>query len=183
MNEDQAALEKFDGTVRLFPLPGMVIYPQSIQPLHIFEHRYRQLTADALASDRLIALTMLQPGWEEKYDQCPAICQVGCLGRIVADQLLPDGRYHLILRGLARVRTLDELPTEKLYRLANVEVLTDVATDDIDELMTLRTALADVILPRISSGAHSRASERVLSRRTLARSVVRCACVQFATVP
>ena len=151
MNEDQAALENFDGVARLFPLPGMVLYPQAIQPLHIFEQRYRQMTADALASDRLIALTMLQPGWEENYDQQPTIYPVGCLGQIVAEQLLPDGRSYLILRGLARVRILDEPPTEKLYRLANVEVLVDVATDDIEELMALRTALADVILPRISS--------------------------------
>jgi len=151
MSADQETIENFNGMARLFPLPGLVLYPQAIQPLHIFEQRYRQMTADALASDRLIALTMLQPGWEENYDQRPAIYPVCCLGQIVADQLLPDGRYNLILRGLARVRILDEPPTEKLYRLANVEVLLDAATESIEELMELRTVLADTILPRISS--------------------------------
>lgn len=151
MNEDQATIENFDGVARLFPLPGMVLYPHAIQPLHIFEPRYREMAADALGSDRLITLTMLWPGWEEHYNQRPTIYPVGCLGRIVADLLLPDGRYNLILRGLARIRILEELPTEKLYRLANVEVLADVSTDDIGELMALRKALAEVILPRISA--------------------------------
>jgi len=151
MNKDQAIIETFDGRARLFPLPGMVLYPQSIQPLHIFEQRYRQMTADALSSDRLIALTMLQPGWEETYDDRPEIFAVCCLGQIVADQLLPDGRYNLIFRGLTRVRILDEPPTKKLYRIGSVEVLVDTATDDIAKLMSLRTKLADAILPRISS--------------------------------
>lgn len=151
MNEDQAAIENFGGVARLFPLPGLVFFPGAIQPLHIFEQRYRQMTADALGSDRLIAMTLLRPGWEETYDQCPEIYEVACLGRIVADQLLPDGRFNLILRGVARVRILDEPITDNLYRTGNVEVLVDTATEDIAELMSLRTELADSILPRISA--------------------------------
>ena len=41
------------GMARLFPLPNLVLFPHVVQPLHIFEPRYRQMTADALAGDRL----------------------------------------------------------------------------------------------------------------------------------
>lgn len=151
MNDDRESLLNFKGVARLFPLPGLVFYPQAIQPLHIFEPRYRQMSADALDSDRLIALALLQPGWENDYDQRPAVFPVACLGRIVAEQLLPDGRYNMMLRGLARVRILREPDTEKLYRLANVEIIEDAGNEDIDELMALRTELSEFILPNISA--------------------------------
>jgi Lon protease-like protein len=152
MNEDLSALQDFTGVARLFPLPGLVFFPHAVQPLHIFEPRYRQLAADALAGDRLVAPVLLRPGWEENYDDAPAVHPVACLGRVAMDQLLPDGRYNLVLRGLARVRIAEELPTDKRYRLARVEVLCDQHCDDVDELMALRTAVADLILPRVTAG-------------------------------
>jgi len=152
MNEDQAALQEFSGVARLFPLPGLVFFPHAVQPLHIFEPRYRELTADALNDDRLIALVLLQPGWEDNYDDRPAIYPVACLGRIAAEQLLPDGRYNLLLRGLARARIREELSTDKPYRVARVELLADSVSDEVEELMTLRTAMADLMLPRFGEG-------------------------------
>ena len=67
------ALAAFGGVARLFPLPNLVLFPHVVQGLHIFEPRYRQLMADALAADRLIALVLLKPGWEKDYDGRPAI--------------------------------------------------------------------------------------------------------------
>jgi uncharacterized protein len=152
MNDDRAALEEFNGIARLFPLPGLVLFPNAVQPLHIFEPRYRQMTADALADDRLIALVLLRSGWDESYDDGPAIHPVACLGRIVADHLMPDGRFNLILRGLARVRIMAEPPAGTLYRQGHVEILTDVVADDVPALMALRAGLADLILPRVTDG-------------------------------
>ena len=36
--------------VRLFPLPNVVLLPETTLPLHVFEPRYRTLLADALDS-------------------------------------------------------------------------------------------------------------------------------------
>jgi Lon protease-like protein len=152
MNDNLAALHDFHGVARLFPLPGLVFFPHAVQPLHIFEPRYRQMAADALAGDRLLALVLFQPGWEDEYDDAPAVHPVACLGRVAVNQLLPDGRYNLVLRGLARVRIVEELTTDKRYRMARVEVLADEHCHDVEELMTLRTALADLILPRVTGG-------------------------------
>jgi len=122
MSDDVSALNDFSGTARLFPLPNLVLFPHVMQPLHIFEPRYRQLTVDALAGDRLIALVLLRPGWEADYEGRPAIYPIACLGRIVAEQRLDDGRFNLLLRGLCRVRLGNE-ETGKLYRIARADLL------------------------------------------------------------
>src|SRR6266702_3000213 len=125
MTEEQVSLKNFRGTARLFPLPNLVLFPSVIQPLHIFEPRYRQMMADALDDDRLLAMVLLRPGFEEEYDRRPPIHTIACLGRIFNEERLQDGRYNLLLHGLRRVRIEDELPADRLYRQARVLLLED----------------------------------------------------------
>src|SRR3954471_16357024 len=108
MSQDAFSLDDFDGIVRLFPLPNLVLFPHVAQPLHIFEPRYRQLMADALDGDRLIAMATLRPGWEEEYHKRPPIHDMVCLGKIRQEKRLPDGRYDLLLQGVCRARVLEE---------------------------------------------------------------------------
>ncbi len=125
MAEVDESLDDFCGSVRLFPLPNVVLFPHVIQPLHIFEPRYRQMMADALASDRLIAMALLRPDWEEDYHKCPPICPIVCIGRVFREEKLPDGRFNLLLQGLSRARIIEEIETDKLYRQARVELVVD----------------------------------------------------------
>lgn len=140
---EQSPLAGFTGKARLFPLPNLVFFPQVMQPLHIFEPRYREMTADALAGDRLIALVLPLPGWEKEYAGAPALHSVACLGRIVADQKLDDGRYNILLRGLARIRLVDEVASKKLYRVAKAESLNDVPLCDETLACEWRQTLID----------------------------------------
>jgi Lon protease-like protein len=126
MSDDPDPLEHFSGTARLFPLPNLVLFPLAVVPLHIFEPRYRQLMEDALADDRLMAMALLQPGWQNDYDQSPPIYPVFCLGSIAAEQRLADGRYNLLLHGLCRARVIEENKGDRLYRSARVELLKEV---------------------------------------------------------
>jgi Lon protease-like protein len=126
MTHDPQLPSSFRGVVRLFPLPNLVLFPQVIQPLHIFEPRYRQMLADALDDDRLLAMALLKPGWEEGYHLAPPIHPVVCVGRVFQEERLADGRYNLLLHGLARARVVEELDTAKLYRSARVELLPEV---------------------------------------------------------
>jgi Lon protease-like protein len=144
MNDEPSPLADFAGTARLFPLPNLVLFPHVMQPLHIFEPRYRQMTNDALEGDRLLALVLLRPGWEAHYTGKPAIHAVGCLGHIVAEQRLADGRFNLLLRGVTRVRIRDEIRDEQLYRSARVDILHEVAIADADSERKLRKRLNQV---------------------------------------
>lgn len=114
----------FSGIVPLFPLPNVVLFPGMFLPLHIFEPRYREMMADALQGERLIAMALLRPGRQEDEEGSPAIHEILGLGKIVEHSKLPDGRYNLVLYGLARVRLMKEVGFGA-YRTAQVEILDD----------------------------------------------------------
>ncbi len=109
----------------IFPLPGVVFLPSSLLPLHVFEPRYCDLVKDALAGPRLISVPQLAPGWEAEYDGNPAVHQVAGLGQIVRHQALDDGRYNIILYGVARVRIVAETPVDTGYRRVRASLLSD----------------------------------------------------------
>jgi ATP-dependent Lon protease len=124
-------LEDLDlSAVPLFPLPSVVLFPRAVLPLHIFEDRYRAMTADALDSDRLIAMALLKPGWEKSYYGRPAIEPVVCVGRIVSHEKLSDGKYNFLLEGVARARIVQELAIELAYRVAELTKIEQVPASE-----------------------------------------------------
>ena len=119
--------------VPLFPLPGVVLFPRAVLPLHIFEDRYRAMTADALAGDRLVAMALLKPGWEKSYYGRPAIEPVVCVGRILSHEKLPDGKYNFLLQGVQRARIVREsVDGDKPYRTAQLQPLEETPALEID---------------------------------------------------
>jgi len=128
----------FTGVVKLFPLPNLVLFPGVIQPLHIFEPRYRKLLEDAIGSDQLIAMAKLKPDTSDSVgsetDE-PDVHQTICVGKIITHAELPDGRFNLLILGAQRARIIRELATDLPYRLADVKVVdsTKAATHLPDE--------------------------------------------------
>lgn len=121
--------ERFRGATRLFPLPDLVMYPHVVQPLHVFESRYREMLNEALDSDGLITMCLLDDGWEEEYDGRPPLYRYGCLGKVITHRRLDDGTYNLMVLGQRRVRLVEELPPQRSYREARVDLLEDVYPD------------------------------------------------------
>ena len=135
-------------TLPLFPLPNVVLFPNVFLPLHIFEPRYRQMVADALAGDRLIGMVLLRPGWEADYDGRPGIYPVGCAGLITFSEAHADGRYNIVLRGLEKFRVLEE-DSSALYRVARIEPLTEEPTAaDRAIIHAERQRLESLLVPR-----------------------------------
>jgi Lon protease-like protein len=137
----------------LFPLPNVVLFPNVFLPLHIFEPRYREMVADAAASDRMIGMVLLRPGWERDYEGRPSIYPIGCSGVMTHVERLQDGRYNLVLRGLERFRILEE-DHSRSYRRAVVEPLHEraLSRDERDAIRSHRTKLETMLAPAIIGG-------------------------------
>lgn len=118
-------------TVPLFALPSVVLFPRAILPLHIFEERYKQMTADLLGGDRLIAMALLRPGWEKEYYSRPAVEPVVCVGKIVSSERLDDGQYNFLLHGMMRGRIIHEEPSSP-YRIVRVAAIRETSVVEID---------------------------------------------------
>lgn len=98
----------------VFPLPEMVLFPGIVLPLHVFEPRYRNLVADALAADAHVIIAMLRPGWQQQA--VPAVAEVGCVARIIHADRLARGEYNILLQGVDRAELLEEAPPRGGYR-------------------------------------------------------------------
>jgi ATP-dependent Lon protease len=117
--------------VPLFPLPNVVLFPRAVLPLHIFEERYKDMTADALAGERQVAMALLRPGWERDYYHRPAIEPVVCVGTILSHEKLPDGKYNFLLQGHTRARIVREFG-DGPYRVAELEPIRETGVMEID---------------------------------------------------
>jgi Lon protease-like protein len=135
-------------TIPIFPLPNVVLFPQVFLPLHIFEPRYREMIADALAGDRIIGIVLLRPGWEGNYEGRPPVFPIGCAGLITHAERLTEGRYNIVLRGLEKFRVVGE-DDGRIYRQAQVETVADVpCACDKDELLGARRRLESLLVPQ-----------------------------------
>lgn len=109
--------------VPIFPLAGALLFPRGQLPLHIFEPRYRAMTRDAMAGDRLIAMVQPRPVAVEgdTARAVPAVFEIGCIGRIDACEELDDGRFNIVLEGLSRFRIAREARVDTLYRQVDAD--------------------------------------------------------------
>ncbi|KAA5543806.1 ATP-dependent protease [Roseiconus nitratireducens] len=117
--------EDFDGQVRLFPLPSLVLFPHAMQPLHIFEPRYCEMLAEALESDELIAMATLTSNDDATVGE-PPIAQTICVGRIVSHVELEDERHNILLVGIRRGVVTEEIDAGRCFRIARVDVKDDL---------------------------------------------------------
>ena len=104
-------------TIPMFPLPGALLLPRSMLPLHLFEPRYLQMFEDCLKTNhRLVG--MVQPhkgpnGQEQLH-------RIGCAGRITQFSETEDGRYMITLSGISRFRISKEVTGFNPYRKCDV---------------------------------------------------------------
>ncbi len=110
--------------IRLFPIRGCIMLPGEALPLNVFEPRYLNMVDDAMAGDRFIGIIQPAGGSPERPDLQP----VGTAGRIVSHRETEDGRYLIVLQGVARFRVADEMEMRTPYRVARADYA-DFETD------------------------------------------------------
>ena len=122
------ALDKVLGIKQLplFPLP-LVLLPNELLPLHIFEPRYRQMLQDIELRRNLFGVTFFDP--ESNIDDKPEIGTVGCVAEVRESHLQPDGRSNILTSGLVRYRLLNFVEEGTPYLLGEVEFFEDDKED------------------------------------------------------
>ncbi|CAN5711491.1 LON peptidase substrate-binding domain-containing protein [soil metagenome] len=106
----------------LFPLP-LVLLPNELLPLHIFEPRYRQMLADAQAETNMFGVSFFD--FEAGFDVKPEVGTVGCVAEIREVQTMPDARSNIITSGLVRYRVLEYVDLGVPYLIAHVGFFVD----------------------------------------------------------
>ena len=121
-SDDDLALDAIDWErIPIFPLQT-VFFPRTYLPLHIFEPRYRKMTADCVEGGLPMAIVLGRPG--EDMMGHAEVFPVAGVGMIERQERLPDGRYNLVLRGLARMKIVEELP-HRPYRVVRAQPMED----------------------------------------------------------
>ncbi len=101
----------------LFPLPDVVLFPQEVLPLHIFEPRYRMLLRTVMAGDQRFGVVRWDP-------QSQTMAEVGCCAEILHCQTQDDDRSNIVTMGQQRFRVLD-IVREAPFRVGLVSWIED----------------------------------------------------------
>lgn len=116
----QAALDELP----IFPLGQVVLFPNALLPLHIFEPRYQTMLKTVLATNGAMAIGHVEDPADLDALGNPKISAIAGAGCIVEHESLPGGRSNIVVRGVARV-LIDELPYVSPYRRARATILRD----------------------------------------------------------
>jgi Lon protease-like protein len=120
--DDAERIRRALPTLPIFPLPGAVLLPHALVPLHIFEPRYRKMTKDCEGGLRVLALANI-PDDHAAGERPPRVAPVIGVGLLAKVEPLPDGRFNIVLRGVRRAVIEEELPTAEPYRLVRATPL------------------------------------------------------------
>ena len=107
-------MKKFPNIIPIFPLSGVIYFPNTNLPLNIFEQRYLNLINDAYNKDKLMGMVQ-----SKKEDN--SVYKIGCLGKISDYQKSKDGRILINLTGISRFKISKEIQNNKLYREFQVD--------------------------------------------------------------
>ena len=138
------------GSLAIFPLPDVVLFPGTAMPLHVFEPRYVEMTRDVLAGSRHMAIVRLRRGFERDYHGRPPTYSIATAGEVVASRELPGDRYALVLRGTHRIEIEHELPPERSFRQVAARVLPDRPVDE--EAVAVDRAQLIGLCERVAAG-------------------------------
>jgi len=100
------------GRLPLFVLP-MVLLPGALEPLHVFEPRYRRMMARCLEADRRFGILFHDSAVAGRFTVEEGM--VGCVAEILAFRPLPDGRSLVLTRGAERFRVMDGIENGEEY--------------------------------------------------------------------
>jgi Lon protease-like protein len=128
-------------TVPVFPLAAALLLPGARMPLNVFEPRYLKMVDDVVGGIRLIGIIQPALDGRQRADGEPALCEVGCIGRLTSFAETSDGRYLISLNGVCRFRIAEELAVKTPYRQVRITPFAADLIEDAGAAEVDRTAL------------------------------------------
>ena len=119
MDQNYKTVNEFPATIPIFPLEGVVMFPDTYLPLNIFEPRYVKMFDKAI-SDQNRLIGMVQPNKSIKNNDKNVLYDVGCAGKIIKFEETYDQRYLITLKGLIRFNLISENTNKQNFKEANV---------------------------------------------------------------
>ena len=121
----------------IFPLPEVVLFPQEVLPLHIFESRYRIMLKSVLETDSMFGVI--------KFDsKTKSMANIGCCAQIIKHQTAEDGRSNIITIGQQRFQIL-EIVRSTPYCSAMVSWIDDENVESYNNLDTLKDSVTEAL--------------------------------------
>ena len=146
MTEPESESDATTTILPLFPLQT-VLLPGTKLPLHIFEPRYRQLTADLMSGTvpgREFGVVALRSSLTREVRGLDQLYEIGCSTVLREAKRLPDGRFDVVTQAQRRFRLRDLDCVSAPYLIASVEWVDDdpvsPAGDMADRLATVARA-------------------------------------------
>lgn len=134
--------------IPIFPLPQMVLFPEAVLPLHVFEPRYRAMLQHCLDTHGALVVARVVPG-EDEHGR-PRIAPIAGGGIVVEHQTLADGRSNIVLLGKARLRLEELAPDDsRPYRVARATILEDLTTSIAEHDRTALVAVATMFAAEV----------------------------------
>lgn len=121
MNKTYLGPSDLPESIPIFPLSGAILLPGGQLPLNIFEPRYLAMFDEAMRGERIIGMVQPLSGVDAPPGEKAVLRPVGAAGRITQLSETGDGRYFVVLSGIARFRILSEVESAEPYRRANVD--------------------------------------------------------------
>ena len=121
----------------LFPLPEVVLFPNEVLPLHIFESRYRIMLKSVMETDSLFGVIKWDPNTK-------SMANVGCCAHVIKHQATDDGRSNIITIGQQRFQIL-EIIRSKPYYSAMVSWIDDNNIENLNDLDLLRDSVTQAL--------------------------------------
>ena len=138
----------------LFPLPEVVLFPNEVLPLHIFESRYRIMLKSVLETDSLFGVVKWDP-------ETKSMANVGCCAHVIKHQTSDDGRSNIITIGQQRFQILEVIRSNPYYS-AMVSWINDNNIDNLNDLDLLRDSVTQALNDVVNLTSKLTNSQKVL---------------------
>jgi Lon protease-like protein len=158
MSEAMEKVLKFT-QIPIFPLP-VVLFPNEILPLHIFEPRYRKMVKDIqFTTNNLFGVSYLSPETSISPSQpIPMVGTIGCVAEMREIQMLPDGRSNILTIGVVRYRIEEYVKSDEPYLVASVSYFED-DEEDVELLKPIADEVFELFV-KIARMAHEFSREK-----------------------